>query len=136
MNRSVARETAFKLLYEIEVQKDSSEEHINLFIENFEITDNKAITYIKDVVIGINQNSETITSVIKNNLKEEWEINRVSKINIAILKLAIYEIMIKEIPFKVVINEAVELAKKYGDDTSHSFINGILASVVKQQNLA
>ena len=50
----------------------------------------------------------------------------------AILKLAIYEIIYKKIPYKVVINEAVELAKKYGEDTSKVFINGILASVVKE----
>ena len=52
--------------------------------------------------------------------------------NLALLKLAIYEMKYKELPYKVVINEVVELAKKYGEETSHSFINGILASVVKE----
>lgn len=135
MNRSIAREAAFKLLYEIEIQKDTSQEAIDLFIENFEITDKKAIEYIKDVVEGINKNIETISNIIQSNLKEDWNISRVSKINVAILKLAIYEMVEKKLPYKVVINEAVELAKKYGDDTSKSFVNGILASVVKEQNL-
>lgn len=58
-------------------------------------------------------------------------IGRVSKINIAILKLAIYEILYKKLPYKVVINEAVELAKAYGDDSSSSFVNGVLANIVK-----
>ena len=68
--------------------------------------------------------------LIEKNLKAEWKIERISKIDLAILKLAIYEIKYKDIPFKVVINEAVELAKKYGEDTSKNFVNGILASVV------
>lgn len=136
MNRSNARELSFKLLYEIEIQKDNSEEHIDLYIENYEITDKKAIDYIKDVTKGIESHSEEIISTIQSNLKEEWELNRVSKINIAILKLAIYEMTIVKLPYKVVINEAVELAKKYGDDTSPSFVNGVLASVVKQQNIS
>ena len=51
------------------------------------------------------------------------------------MKLAIYEMMYKKIPYKIVINEIVELAKKYGEDTSASFINGVLATVVKENNL-
>ena len=55
---------------------------------------------------------------------------RVSKIDLTILRLAIYEIKYKDLPYKVAINEAVELAKKYGEDTSKNFVNGILASIV------
>ena len=69
---------------------------------------------------------------ISRNLKEDWEIERVSKVNLALLKLGIYEIVYKGLPFKVVINEVVELAKKYGEETSKVFINGILASIVKE----
>ena len=89
--------------------------------------------YIEDVVFGIEKNKETIEDLIKNNLKSEWKIERVSKIDISILKLAIYEIKYKKLPFKVVINEAVEIAKKYGEDTSSKFVNGILASIVKEK---
>ena len=131
MNRSEAREWAFELLYQIEVQKEISEEQMDLFFDNNEITDNAAIEYIKDVVNGIEKEKETISTTIANNLKTDWKIERISKINLALLKLAIYEIKYKELPYKVVINEVVELAKKYGEETSHSFINGILASVVK-----
>lgn len=136
MNRSSARELSFKLLYEIEIQKDTSDEHIQLFIENQDITDEKAITYIKDVAKGVTEKMDEIVNLISNNLKEEWELSRVSKINIALLKLAIYELIEKQLPYKVVINEAIELAKKYGDDNSPSFVNGILASIVKKQNLS
>ena len=69
-------------------------------------------------------------------MKEAWSIERIAKIDLAILKLAIYEMVYSKTPYKVVINEAVELAKKYGDDNAKAFINGILASIVKEENLA
>lgn len=132
MNRSVARELAFKLLYQIEIQKEVNKEDIELFFENNEIDSNQAKEYINDIVDGISENSKEILENISKNLKQDWEIERVSKVNLALLKLAIYEMKYKELPYKVVINEVVELAKKYGEETSHSFINGILASVVKE----
>ena len=132
MNRSVARELAFKLLYQIEIQKEVNKEDIELFFENNEINSMQAKEYINNIVDGINKNLKEILENISKNLKQDWEIERVSKVNLALLKLAIYEIKYKELPYKVVINEVVELAKKYGEETSHSFINGILASVVKE----
>ena len=131
MNRSEARELSFKFLYQIEVQKELDDEQIELFFENNEITDKNAMEYIRDIVEGIENEKETISNIIADNLKSDWRVDRISKINLSLLKLAIYEIKYKQLPYKVVINEVVELAKKYGEDTSHSFINGILASVVK-----
>lgn len=131
MNRSAAREKAFKLLYSMEIQHEASTEQADLYIENNDITDEKTKQYILDVVNGVKQNEENIKKLISDNLKPEWQIERISKINIALLKLATYEIIYKQIPYKVAINEAIELAKKYGEDNSHSFINGILASIVK-----
>ncbi len=132
MNRSKARELAFKLLYQIEVQKEINEEDIQLFFDNNEVNSIEAKEYINEMVNGINKYSKEILEQISKNLKEDWEIERVSKVNLSLLKLAIYEIIYKQLPYKVVINEVVELAKKYGEETSHSFINGILASVVKE----
>ena len=132
MNRSQAREFAFKLLYQTEIQKTVTKEDIDLFFETNEITSKDAQEYVRDVVDGIGSNAKEILNMISKNLKENWEIDRISKVNLALLKLAIYEIVYKKLPFKVVINEVVELAKKYGEETSHSFINGILASVVKE----
>ena len=126
MNRSRARELAFKLLYQIEIQKDINDEDIDLFFDNNEINSKEAKEYINDIIIGVNENLKEILE------KDDWEIDRISKVNLALLKLAIYEIIYKKLPYKVVINEVVELAKKYGEETSHSFINGILASVVKE----
>ena len=86
-----------------------------------------------DFKYGKEFNDQTIDEIIKDiekNLKSDWKIERISKIDLVILKLAIYEIKYKNLPFKVVINEAVELAKKYGEDSSKNFVNGILASIV------
>lgn len=133
MNRSEARELAFKLLYSLEIQKDTSDEQIEVFLESNEIVDATAIDYIKDVVKGINNENNEIISTITNNLKSDWQIERISKVNLSLLKLAIYEIKYKQLPYKVVINEVVELAKKYGEETSQAFINGVLASIVKTE---
>lgn len=135
MQRSAMRELAFKLIYEIEIQKESEEEQFDIFVENNEISNNQVIEYLKDIKDGISKNSEEINKLITNNLKENWSLNRISKINLSLIKLAIYEMVYKCLPYKVAINEVVELAKKYADESAPVFINGILASVVKEKNL-
>ncbi len=135
MNRSAIRELAFKLIYSLEIQKEeNTQEQIELFLLSNNITDKNAKEYIKDAVEGIKDNFEDIVNLIEKNLKADWKIERISKIDLSLLKLAIYEIKYTEIPYKVAINEAVELAKKYGEDSSKNFINGILASVIKEFN--
>lgn len=132
MNRSLAREETFKLLYSLEIQKEDLKEQTEIYIENAEISDENTKKYMSAIVEGIENNIKDIENKISENLKKDWKIERISKINLVLLKLAIYEILYTETPFKVVINEVVELAKKYGDDTSPNFINGILASIVKE----
>ena len=132
MNRSLAREETFKLLYSLEIQKEDLKEQTEIYLENAEISDENTKKYMSGIVEGIENNIKDIENKISENLKKDWKIERISKINLVLLKLAIYEILYTETPFKVVINEVVELAKKYGDDTSPNFINGILASIVKE----
>lgn len=133
MNRTAIREQTFKLIYSLEIQKQEKlEEAIELYMESNEITDNKAKEYITNAIFSIQENKEEIVNQIEKNLKVDWKIERISKIDLAILKLAIYELKYTDIPFKVVINEAVELAKKYGEDSSKNFVNGILASIVNK----
>lgn len=133
MRRSEIRELAFKLIYSLEIQKiDNLDEQIELYIESNEITDKQAIEYIKDCVKGIEKNIDNINKTIQDSLMKDWKIERISKINLSLLKLAIYEIKYKDIPYKVEINEVVELAKTYGEETSSKFINGALAKVVKE----
>ena len=136
MSRTKLREQAFKLVYSLQLQKETElDEQIDLYIESNDIKDKETIEYIKDIIFGIKENEQDIENIIKSSLDSKWTIDRISKINLSILKLAIYEIKYKKIPFKVEINEAVELAKKYGEDKSSKFINGALANVVKSLNL-
>lgn len=133
MKRSAIRELTFRLIYSLEIQKvEDLEEQIELYIQCNDIEDNDAKEYIKDAILGIKENNIEIQGLIEKNLKADWKIDRISKIDLSLLKLAIYEIKYKEIPYKVAINESLELAKKYGEETSKNFINGILASVVKE----
>ncbi len=133
MKRSAIRELTFRLIYSLEIQKaENLEEQIELYLECNEVEDEEAKEYIKDAIFGINEHIEEIQELIEKNLKADWKIDRISKIDLSLLKLAIYEIKYKEIPYKVAINESLELAKKYGEETSKNFINGILASVVKE----
>lgn len=135
MQRTAMRELAFKLVYEIEVQKENNEEHIQIFLENNEITDEKVIEYLTNVINGLKANEVEIDELISKNLKENWSLSRIPKITLSLLKLAIFEMVYVKIPYKVAINEVVELAKKYADEVAPTFINGILASIVKEKCL-
>lgn len=138
MTRTEGRTLAFELLYSLEIQKvtvEEQEEQIQLFITENEIEEKKTASYIKQTVEGITKQKEQISKMISQNLTEKWNIDRISKVNLALLKLAIYEMIYVKLPYKVVVNEVVELAKKYGEDSSPAFINGILANIIKEQGL-
>lgn len=136
MQRSAMRELAFKLIYGLIMQKDEENgEQVEIFIENNEITDEKVIAYLRDIQKGLAENAQEVNDLIESNLKENWTLSRVSKINLSLIKIAIYEMLYKDVPYKVAINEVVELAKKYSDDSAPVFVNGILASVVKAKKL-
>mgnify|MGYP001129025050 FL=1 len=118
------------------MSESNIEEQIELFIKDEEIDDKEAIKFITDIIEGTAQNNNDIEEQIKQNIKQDWTISRISKIDLTLLKLGIYEMIYAKVPYKVVINEVVELAKVYGDDSSKSFVNGVLASIVKKNNLA
>ena len=136
MKRTKLRELTFKLIYSETIQKQLEEEEVANFFEENEIQTSEEKVYVQEIWDGIHEKETDILEAIKRNLKEAWSIERIAKIDLAILKLAIYEMVYSKTPYKVVINEAVELAKKYGDDNARAFINGILASIVKEENLA
>ena len=135
MNRSKIREEAFKLLYSLQISKEDANEQIEFYLEIEEITEKEAKKYIKDTILGIKKEEKNIENQIEQNIKTGWTISRISKIDLTLLKLGIYEMLYTKLPYKVVINEVVELSKKYGDDSSKSFVNGVLASIVKKNNI-
>lgn len=130
MEEKTKRELAFCYIYSQEVQKQNSKSQVKLFLDSNDIEEPKTREYVKEIANGIKQNDEEINQIISDNLKSGWTIERISTIDLAFLKLAIYEIKYKKVPYKIVINEVVNYAKVYGEESSGSFINGVLASVV------
>ena len=116
-------------------KKRFGEDALDVFFMSQEIEDENVKEYLKDILFGVSSNEEKINELIVQNLKENWTIDRISKINLSLLKIAIYEMLYNELPYKIAINEVVELAKKYSDEQAKSFINGVLASIVKKQEL-
>ena len=132
MKRQKSREKAMELLFSMELSKNTYEETIETFIEEYEM-DLKTIDvdYIKNVVKVVTDNLEDIDSRIVNALVN-WKLDRVSKVNLTILRLAVGEMLfVDDVPGSVAINEAVELTKKYSDEKSTSFVNGVLDKVLK-----
>ena len=133
MNRSKTREESFKLLYSLQILKEFNiDEQIEIFLQEEEITDEDSVTYIKDIINGVSNNEKDLEKKIEENIKKDWSLSRISKVDLTLLKLGIYEMLYTKLPYKVVINEVVELAKNYGDDSSKAFVNGVLASIVKK----
>ncbi|MBU3180154.1 transcription antitermination factor NusB [Clostridium psychrophilum] len=131
MNRRKSRETAMKLLFEMSINKENYEDIIENFKENTEV-DLKEIdmSYVTRVLAGVHENGKEIDKNIEKYLIK-WKLARLSKMNLAILRISTYEILFeKEIPNKVSVNEGIELAKMYGEDSSPAFINGILAKMI------
>ncbi|ABR33873.1 MULTISPECIES: transcription antitermination factor NusB [Clostridium] len=130
MNRKLSREKAMELLFGMTLSKDTMEDAVEAFVENYE-GDIKEIdlTYVKQVLIGVNNNKEAIDKVIQENL-HNWKIERISKVNLSILRIATYELLYdKEVPRGVAINEALEITRRYSDEKSVSFINGVLDKI-------
>lgn len=134
MSRKLARETAMTLIYQMDVNGSKAKEVLESFFDNTELELKKdEIEYIKSCVSGVEENITYINNYIERFLKPGWKINRIAKVDLAILRLGIYEMSIRtDIPDNVAINEAIELAKKYGGDESGSFINGILGNVLRE----
>lgn len=134
MGRKKARDNAFKCIYQLSFGQDLDTNKIleNCYLENENDEDEKE--YIELVLNGVNSNLEKIDDIILSNLKN-WTIDRIFKIDLAILRLAIYEILfMDDVPLKVSANEAVELAKTYGNSDSKSFINGLIAKVIESKD--
>lgn len=130
MNRKLSREKAMELLFGMTLSKDTIEEAIEAFIENYEenIKDID-LTYVKQALIGVENNKEAIDKVIEENL-HNWKLERISKVNLSILRLATYELLYdEEVPRNVAINEALEITRRYSDEKSVGFINGVLDKI-------
>ncbi|SHJ66224.1 NusB antitermination factor [Hathewaya proteolytica DSM 3090] len=136
MNRKKSRELAMKALYQIEMNDVSAEqalEYLKMLNDEGDIIPEDEIdfSYIKDIIQGVINHKDEIDEKICAQL-QNWTINRISKTNLCILRLSVYEILyVDEIPNVVSVNEAIELAKQFSEDKSSKFINGVLDKFVR-----
>lgn len=130
MNRKLSREKTMELLFGMTLSKDTASETVENFVDNYEGNIKEVdLTYVKRALIGVENNKKAIDEAIASNL-QNWKIDRISKVNLTILRLATYEILFDEnVPRNVAINEALEITRRYSDEKSVSFINGVLDKI-------
>lgn len=135
MNRKSLREQIFKLLFRMEFNDPAEmEEQVQLFFDSGDLTvTEKDRDYITGKCIKIVEKIPEIDALLDDKL-EGWKISRLPKVDLTILRLGTYEILYdNDVPTGVAINEAVELGKKFGEDGSGAFINGVLAGVTGKE---
>ena len=131
MKRKETREEAVKIAYCMDINKDFDKTLPCKYINHFEI-EGADIEYLNKTIDDLIDHLDKIDKYITENSKD-WKINRIAKVDLAVLRIAISEILYNEsIPASVSINEAVEISKKYSNEDSHKFINGILGTVLRE----
>ncbi len=124
MKRRIAREKALQAMYQIDISEANPAEALENVLE-----DEKPDEFLQGLVEGTTANLQQIDQEISKHL-ERWSIDRLAKVDVNILRLGVYELLFNEdVPQNVVINEAIEIAKIYGDEKSGKFVNGILSKV-------
>ena len=134
MRRHEQREQLFKLLFRVEFNSlDDMPEQVKLFFQDDEIEyTEEVVESIQDKYTKIQEKLSQIDSLL-NEKAEGWNTERMGKVELAVLRIAVYEILFEEdIPDMVAINEAIEIAKKYGQEASGGFVNAILAKFIKK----
>ncbi len=130
MNRSKLRENIFKLLFMTEFNgAEEMPEQLSMYFSEIEDLNEKDRAYMEVKYQNIMDRKAQIDALL-NDASSGWKTSRMSKVDLTILRLAVYEMKFDEdVPVKVAINEAVEMAKRFGQDGSASFINGILGTI-------
>ncbi|HVN89734.1 MAG TPA: transcription antitermination factor NusB [Candidatus Binataceae bacterium] len=132
--RHAGRELALKALYQIDVKGEASNEDLALFFEAFP-ADDRSRLFALQLVDGVRRDTALLDKHLAGAL-EHWSIHRLSRVDHNILRLALYELIrMNDIPARVTIDEAIELAKTYGDNESGRFVNGVLDEVAGRLKL-
>ncbi len=127
--RTLSREAALKILYASDVSKETGRESVKKYWENNDPSSEDIRSFSEVIVFGVGEHQGEIDGVISGFAKN-WQLERMATIDRNILRIASFELLyLPGTPSKVIINEAVELAKKYGDKDSSKFVNGILDKV-------
>lgn len=131
--RTKAREYALKILYAIDIRKDDPDKYIEIFWKNEEEKDSEVTDFANLLVRGVAANKAAIDKTI-SSYAANWELKRMAVTDRNILRFATYELLYTDdIPPKVAINEAIDIAKKYGDKDSGKFVNGVLDKINKME---
>ena len=134
LSRRRLREEAFKILFSMQFIK-VNEQKVEIYCDINGIGNKEDVAYLVNIVDIYNENNKYLESIIEENKKDTWDYSRLDKIAITLIKLAIIEIEYLEIPFKISINECINICKKYNEEKNTKFINGILANYVKIKGL-
>ena len=134
LSRRRLREEAFKILFSMQFIK-LDEEKVEIYCDINGIGNKEDIAYLVNIVNIYNENNKYLESIIQENKKETWDYSRIDKVAITLIKLAIIEIEYLKIPFKISINECINICKKYNEEKNTKFINGILANYVRIKGL-
>lgn len=131
MTRSLMREHIFKILFRVEFHsREEMEEQARFYFDEVKNASEEEVLQITNKVLAVADKLAEIDEQI-NNVSEGWPTNRLGKAELSIMRLAVYEMKYDDdIPVNVAVNEAIELAKKYGADNAPSFINGVLAKLI------
>lgn len=134
-NRRRQRRFAFQVIYSLNFFQAQSKEDIMRSFDNFwreeEFDIDRETSYAWTLVEGVFDNHADIDEVITRH-SQHWKLNRIAKVELTILRLSLFEMLhCPDIPFKVAMNEAIELAKDFGDDNSRTFVNGVLDAAAK-----
>lgn len=131
MDRSLAREIAMKMLYAASLGGEESMSEVLEQSEQADTLSDGDKTFLENLIAGVKDRQEELDEVI-GRYAQGWALNRLARVDLTILRMAVYELKyMPEIPVGATINEAVELAKAYGEDKSSGFINGILGGVAR-----
>ena len=133
MTRREIREEIFKLLFEKELIDNDIDKRISEVIEENKIKKEEKIEFLKSYVTEITEKEDILVEKIKNVL-DGWTYERLGTLEKVLLKIAFYEILIKDIGYEIAINKVLEIARKYSYDDTKEFLNGILAKLVKEKN--
>ncbi|HAB0790110.1 TPA_asm: N utilization substance protein B [Listeria monocytogenes] len=126
MKRREAREKALQALFQIELNEMSLDQAIKNIMED------EQGDYMEKLVEGVMANKAEIDAIIEPNL-DNWRMDRLSKVDLSLLRLSVYEIKyLDDVPNRVSLNESIEIAKIYSDEKSSKFINGVLANIAPE----
>ncbi|MBR8750433.1 Transcription antitermination protein NusB [Fusobacterium sp. DD29] len=132
MSRREAREELFKLVFESELKDESTKEVFDSYLKREGVISNeKDMAFIKKYMEGITEHNEEILKTINENIVG-WTFERIGTVEKTLLKCTVYELLFEDTPHEIAINEAVELAKVYGDDKTAEFVNGVLAKIINK----